>query len=445
MEKKWIVVGVAVTLVGVGAWLGVHALSSPPASAETEAVAVTVETNDAVIAEARVVPVQYADLSVTTAGVVDQVMIREGDTVEAGGVLLRLQSAHQMAILAQAEAELRRAQAQLDGLEAGPRPQEVMQAKASVKAAQARLAQITEDPRGEEVEAARAALTAAQSSLQHLLDGPDENEATIAAAALREKEVALQQAQWAYDEVAYGADVSASPEAAALEQATLAYEAAVADYHLAVRGPREYEVAAARVGLAQAQASLTSIVEGPSQADVDAATAEIEHAQAQLELVEAGARSEEIASAEANVAAAQATVDLARASLADTEVRAPFDGVVASVGADTGEYVTPGSVVAQVADTSGWRLETDDLTELNVVGIQTGDPVRITVDAIPDLEMTGWVTRVRPVGEDKLGDVTYTVSIQPETADARLRWNMTAAVFIDSGAGAAEVSRTGVQ
>ncbi len=34
----------------------------------------------------------------------------------------------------------------------------------------------------------------------------------------------LQQAQWAYDEVAYGADVGALPQAAQLEQATLDYE-----------------------------------------------------------------------------------------------------------------------------------------------------------------------------------------------------------------------------
>ena len=37
----------------------------------------------------------------------------------------------------------------------------------------------------------------------------------------------------------------------------------------------------------------------------------------------------------------------------------------------------------QLADTSAWQLETDDLTELDVVGIDAGDPVRFTLDAIP--------------------------------------------------------------
>jgi hypothetical protein len=41
------------------------------------------------------------------------------------------------------------------------------------------------------------------------------------------------------------------------------------------------------------------------------------------------------------------------------------------------------------------------------------------------------VVRTKPIGEDKRGDITYTVIIQPDQADDRLRWNMTTAVFIE--------------
>ena len=102
------------------------------------------------------------------------------------------------------------------------------------------------------------------------------------------------------------------------------------------------------------------------------------------DLVEAGARSETIAAAEAEVAAAEAGLEQARVALAETELKAPLAGTVASLEVKEGEQVVPGSPVVVLADLSAWQIETDDLTELNIVRIREGDPVKISVDAIPD-------------------------------------------------------------
>jgi HlyD family secretion protein len=40
------------------------------------------------------------------------------------------------------------------------------------------------------------------------------------------------------------------------------------------------------------------------------------------------------------------------------------------------------------------------------------------------------VVRIKPIGEEKLGDITYTIIVQPNEQDPRLRWNMTAMVTI---------------
>jgi multidrug resistance efflux pump len=433
--KKWIIGIVVLTVVAGGAFLvlggGLSRMPASEGTPEAEAVLPAVKEAHQVMAEAKVVPVQYAALSLPTSGVVAEVPVAEGDNVEAGQVLLRVEAARQVAAVAQAEAGLRRAQARLDELRAGPRPQEIEAAGAAVEAAQAQLARITESARPEEVTAAEASLASAQASLRKVLEGPDEDEITIAAAELRRAEVALQQAQWAYDQVAYGADVGVSPEAAYLEQATLDYETALANYHLAVRGPTEAEVAAARAQLAQAEAKLALLLGGVSDAEVAAAEAEIRRAQAQLDLIEAGARPEVVAAAEADVAAAEASLAQARAALTETELRAPFAGTVAGLEAKVGEQVMPGTPVVQLADFSGWQLETDDLTELGVVKISQGDPVIITVDAMPDLELAGEVVRIKAIGEDKRGDMTYTVIIQTDQQDERLRWNMTTEVFIE--------------
>ncbi|GAB4549470.1 MAG: biotin/lipoyl-binding protein [Anaerolineae bacterium] len=435
--KKLIIGIVVLTLVAGSIYLvlggGLSRLSASEPTPEAEAAIPPVKETHQVVAEAYVVPVQYAALSLPTGGIVAETLVAEGESVEAGQALLRVEAAQQMAAVAQAEARLRGAQARLDELKAGPRPQEIAMAQAAVEAAQAGLARITAAAQPEEVNAARAALDAARASLQKVLEGPDEEEISLAVADLRRAEIALQQAQWAYDRVAYAADVGASPEAAQLEQATLDHETALANYQLAVRGPTQADIEAARAQLAQAEANLALLLRGPSDADVAAANAEIRRAQAQLDLIRAGARPESIAVAEAEVAAAEAALAQARAALANTELRAPFAGTVASVDARLGEQIAPGTPVIQLADFSAWQIETDDLTELSVVDISVGDPVTITVDAIPDLELPGRVVRVRPVGEDRRGDIVYTVVIQPDHFDERLRWNMTTAVFIEPG------------
>jgi HlyD family secretion protein len=99
--------------------------------------------------------------------------------------------------------------------------------------------------------------------------------------------------------------------------------------------------------------------------------------------------------------------------------------------------------VAQLANFSAWQIETDDLTELGVVDIDAGSPVTISVDAIPELELTGQVASIKPIGENKRGDITYTVIVEPQQQDERLRWNMTTVVSIEpsSGEGLAQSQR----
>jgi HlyD family secretion protein len=95
-----------------------------------------------------------------------------------------------------------------------------------------------------------------------------------------------------------------------------------------------------------------------------------------------------------------------------------------------GELAAAGAPVAALAELGSWQIETDDLTELDVVGVAEGDEVLLTFDAIPGLELPGRVERVKPMGQEKLGDVTYTVVVVPEVSDSRLKWGMTAVVTL---------------
>jgi multidrug resistance efflux pump len=313
---------------------------------------------------------------------------------------------------------------------AGPRPQEVAAAEAAVAAAQAQLARIQQGALPQEVAAAEAALAGAGAALQKVKEGPSEATLIAARADLANAEAAVRQAQAAYDRVKAQPFAAMLPESLALEQATNALTAARARLTALQDGATAADIAGAAANVQRAQAQLDALKAPARSAEVAAASAEIRRAQAQLALLEAGARPEVIAAARAEVAAAQAGLLQAQAALGETELKAPFAGVVADLTVKVGEQVAPGAPVVVLADLSAWQIETDDLTEMSIGRVHEGDAVVITVDAIPDLRLSGKVSRIEVIGQKKVGDMTYTVVVTPDQHDSRLRWNMTASVTV---------------
>ncbi len=137
-----------------------------------------------------------------------------------------------------------------------------------------------------------------------------------------------------------------------------------------------------------------------------------------------------LAQAEADLATFGSRLTEAEGLLDKTELRAPMDGTVAYLDVKVGEHSAVGSVLVRIADESAWEVRSDDLTELTVARVRVGDAVALTFDGIPNLEIPGKVKFIRPYGEKKRGDITYTVTIAPDRWDDRLRWNMTAQIAI---------------
>lgn len=109
--------------------------------------------------------------------------------------------------------------------------------------------------------------------------------------------------------------------------------------------------------------------------------------------------------ARATARQAQATLELARTNLAKTTVRAPFNGVIAEVRAEVGEFIAPqmpGVFMQPVID----LIDDQDLyvsaplDEVDVGKVAVGLPVRITLDPYPDTPLAGAVSRVAPYVED---------------------------------------------
>lgn len=433
----WLVLLGLVAAVFLSACAGSGRTSTPAATVVATAPAAAgsmppILADNRVVADAVVVPQRRAQLSLPTGGVVVELLAVEGQAVEAGDVILRLDSARQRASLAQAEANLAAAQARLAELRAGPRPEEVAAAQAAVDAAQAQLDRLREGARPQEIAAAQAALDGARAALQKVQEGPSANQLAAAEADLANAEAVLAQAQAAYDRVAGSPDVGRLPESLQLQQATNNRNAAQARLDALKASATAADIAAAQAQVRQAQAQLDSIQAPPRPSDLAAAQAELRRAQAQLDLLAAGARPETLAAVAAEVAAAEAAEAQARAALAETELRAPFAGTVVELTPALGELVGAGQPLAQLADLTAWEVETEDLTEFGVVRIQEGAPATVQIDALPGLSLPGHVAGIQAIGKTRQGDVVYKVIVVPDQRDPRLRWGMSAQVNIDT-------------
>jgi HlyD family secretion protein len=394
---------------------------------------VPIQQPNTVSAEAFVVPIRQANLSLEIGGRLDHLYVEEGQPVNQGDLLLELSNASQQASLARAQAGLANAEATLADVEAGATPQEISQAQAALAKTEAALAQLLAGPTQEEIAQAQAAVASAQAGLNQVTAGPRQEQLDAAAARLMQTEADLRLAQADYDKFIYGEPDVAEPYGVALQKATLAYEAAQADYDALANGPTPQEVAVARAGVAEAQAALNKALAGATPEQVAQTQADVANAEAALARLEAGATPAQLAIAQAGVQAAQADVLAAQAELDKSRLAAPFAGVVGAVKVEEGEMVGAGTSVLSLGDTGQWQVETDDLTEIDVVRVAVGQPVEISVDALPEESYRGQVVRIQPQSETKAGDVTYTVLIDLTDGDTgKLRWGMTTFVDIET-------------
>ncbi|MET0618917.1 MAG: efflux RND transporter periplasmic adaptor subunit, partial [Thermoanaerobaculia bacterium] len=109
--------------------------------------------------------------------------------------------------------------------------------------------------------------------------------------------------------------------------------------------------------------------------------------------------------AQARIAQARAARAAARVTLDKTVLRAPFDGVVAELSTELGEWITPSPPGLPIPPVvvlleSGASYVSAPMDEVDVAKVRAGQPVRITLDAFPGRTFAGRITRVAPYVQD---------------------------------------------
>ena len=285
-----------------------------------------------------------------TSGKILEVTVREGDTVNAGQVIARLDDAQVRAREDSARAALADAQAKMQGAH-----DQIAVLQQQLNQNHLETGQSTMDAEGR-VRQAQADLTAAEADLV-------------------QQQAALRLAEFNRD--AYS---RLAKTGAASQQQGLQYEVQ-ADQQAAVVASSQRKVESARGALTTAQANL----DNPKVRSAQTSGTEAQIAQQQST----------IAGAKAQTAQAQAQLVEAEADRADLTVLAPFSGTVLTRAAEPGEVVQAGTAIVTLLDLSKVYLR-GFVPEGSIGKVKVGQPAHIFLDSSPNQSLDGYVLRIDP-------------------------------------------------
>ncbi|HHW07245.1 MAG TPA: efflux RND transporter periplasmic adaptor subunit [Clostridia bacterium] len=113
------------------------------------------------------------------------------------------------------------------------------------------------------------------------------------------------------------------------------------------------------------------------------------------------------------------------------DILSPMDGVVAYIETDVGRTLTPGEWLGHIYNTSDMRMWST-VDDIDVLLVQQGAKVQVTVDALPGRTFEGEVNRVSTMGRDRDGMTMFEVDIKV-VGSPELRPGMSARAFIQAG------------
>ena len=394
------------------------------------------------------------DLTAETKGRIARLAADEGDYVESGQILVQLDTALLEAEVAQAQAKVNTAQAQLAKVEAGLPETEIAKAEAAVFVAQAKAdkaqvdwqnaVMLRDNPQelDMQIDAARTNLQLAELRLQQTIPLKDAGEGVWEAwhvnwdwlqqdhhmcrsnpmtgekmcMTLEPSEAQRQDAGVAWNLA--GADMwSAWVDLNSAEAARDHAETQLNDLLRLKNDPQE-----SQVKVQQAQAAWQT------------ALAEVQVAEAKLDALKAGPRPEQVALAQAQVSKAEAGLTALQVSQDQHAVTAPQAGWVVQSRASEGEMAIPGQPLLTVADLRRVNLIVY-VPEPDIDTVNVGQTVNIYVDAFPNEPFAGTVTYISDQAEftpkniqtkEERMNTVFAVKIRLDNEDQRLKPGMPA-------------------
>ncbi|MBC7251379.1 MAG: efflux RND transporter periplasmic adaptor subunit [Anaerolineae bacterium] len=422
MNRRNIVIILALAALVIAAGLGYRYYNRDNPTNEIEGEIYRIERGNletSVSATGTIAAKAEVSLSFKTSGKVAEVLVSEGDRVSTGQILARLETQDLELQVAQAQANLNISLAQLKQIQKGPSEADIAAAEANLASAKEYLAKVLAGPSQAELAAAEASLAAALDTYQQLLNSPTAED-------LRRAELQVEQARlnlWAaqIERDALGGTDAAEAKVGSME---VALELAELELQQLKEGPTVAEIKNAAAQVEQARDYLEKLKNSPTASDIAAARAQVAAAEAELDRLKSSPTDEDLAIAQAQVDQAQAALDQAQIALADAIITAPFDGVVARVGAEAGEFIMANTPMIVLVDTSSYHIVAS-IDEADIGKVSEGQKVALTLDAFPGEQLNGIVSLISPISTMEGGVVSYDVRIDINPTDLPLRTGMT--------------------
>ncbi|MBK9710732.1 MAG: efflux RND transporter periplasmic adaptor subunit [Kouleothrix sp.] len=389
-----------------------------------------------------------------------EVAAAEAQVQQAGGQLRQAQGSVTSADLQAAEAQLAQAEAQLARLESGPQTSDLQTAEAQLAQAQANLltqrnqlsaakttAQLQVDQSTSSLTQAQARYAAALQNWQYVQEtgndpitprvpdsaNPGKTKPNRLGEAQRQQyyttfvqaEAALRGAEGAVQQALVAAENARQAEVSSIQAVEQQVAIAQAGLDKLRAGAEADQLAAARAQLASARANLNKLRGEQRGGALQAAQAGVDQAQANLERLRSGPQPSDLAVARAQVQSAEATLGLARLALEQATLTAPFAGVVAQVNLQAGETPSPTKAPVVLADLSSYHVDVT-VDEIDVSRLAAGQPVTLTLDALPGLALPGLVETISPLASPTTAVTSYQVRVTTTAQDSRLRSGMSA-------------------
>lgn len=277
-------------------------------------------------------------------GRVAKVLVKEGQAVQAGDLLVELEPFDLRERRGQAEAALAERRAEFSRIKTGFREEEIAQGRSRLKQLQAYQEKLRSGPRPQEINAAEADVELAHADLK---------------------------------------------------LATLTFNRVETLYGKQAATRDDLDEAATKLSVAQARSRsaaehLDLLKAGTRTEELAQAEAQVEEATEALKLLERGSRPEDVQRAEASVLAAEAALQAVDQQLAELRIVATSSGTVDAIDLQPGELVPAGAPVLTLIDTS--HLWVRAYVPENRLNLMENDAVEVSVDSFAGRKFAARVT-----------------------------------------------------
>ena len=446
--KNKIVIGVvAAAVVGIGLYK--YFSQSPPPQL------ISVRRGD--IAEQVIVtgstkPVQTIDLAFERTGKIARVNFDVGANVGAGTVLVELGHGELAGQLKEAEANVAAAQAKLDALKRGTRPEEVQITRTQLNKAEQDLANdyngvlsILSDAYSKSDDAVRNQVSAlfsnADTTTPQLTFSVNDSQMQIDLQAQRAT-AGIELNAWKNEIVALNA-TALSNSAKTLEQALKNGQSHLAAVLVFLNKTMDAIVAAPSLSSATVTAYKTSVTTARGEVNtsinnVNAGSQEIasqkfvvNQQSDQLASQLAGSTSEDIRAQEAVVAQMTAGVTVIEAQLNQTVMISPINGTVTRQDAKVGEIAAANKTLVSLISAGNLQIDVN-IPEVDIGKVVLQNPVGITFDAFPGETFSGKVVKIDPAETVVGGVVNFKVTVVLDKVDSRMKSGLTANLQVET-------------